>query len=62
MRQADICSRCAGVLSRRYCLRRLTVGGSTCVRCANCGRLRIGSRYEIEEKHWGGEKHGKRND
>lgn len=63
MRQADICSRCAGMLSSRYILRRLTVGASAQVRCANCGRLRIGSKYEIEEKHWGGVgKNGKRND
>mgnify|MGYP006934551420 FL=1 len=62
MRQADICSRCAGLLSSRYILRRLTAGGSGQVRCANCGRLRIGSRYEIEEKHWEGDKnHGKGN-
>lgn len=63
MRQADICARCAGMLSSRYILRRLTVGASAQVRCANCGRLRIGSKYEITEKHWEGVgNNGKRND
>lgn len=49
-RQVNLCTRCAGVLSDRYFLQRLTVGASGSVRCEFCGRLRRGSRYAVTDK------------
>lgn len=49
-RQVRLCARCAGVISEKWLLRRLTEGPSGSVRCEFCGRMRIGSDYAVERE------------